>query len=66
MSVVEKYMPKQLSDDEIKQIVDEAVQATGADSMKDFGKVMKSVMPKVKGKADGKVVNQAVKDALQK
>lgn len=66
MSVVEKYMPKQLSDDEIKQIVAEAVQATGADSMKDFGKVMKSVMPKVKGKADGKVVNQTVKDALQK
>lgn len=66
MSVVEKYMPKQLSDDEIKQIVAEAVQATGADSMKDFGKVMRSVMPKVKGKADGKVVNQTVKDALQK
>lgn len=65
MAVVAKYMPKQMSEDEIKQAVEETVDEVNATSMKDFGKVMGAIMPKVKGKADGKVVNQAVKQVLQ-
>ncbi|MGN1279673.1 MAG: GatB/YqeY domain-containing protein [Limosilactobacillus sp.] len=64
MKVVEKYMPKQLSADDVKKIVTETVQQVGAASMKDFGKVMGAVMPKVKGQADGKLVNQTVKETL--
>lgn len=64
MKVVEKYLPKQLSVDDVKKIVSETVQQVGASGMKDFGKVMGAVMPKVKGQADGKLVNQTVKDTL--
>ncbi len=64
LKVVEKYMPKQLSADDVKKIVTETVQQVGATSMKDFGKVMGAVMPKVKGQADGKLVNQTVKETL--
>lgn len=62
--VVEAYLPQQLSTDEIYQIVKEAITQTGATSAKEFGKVMGLVMPKVKGKADGNVVNQIVKELL--
>ena len=64
LKVVEKYMPKQLSADDVKKIVTETVQQVAAASMKDFGKVMGAVMPKVKGQADGKLVNQTVKETL--
>ena len=58
------YLPEQLSETEIRQLVQEAVQATGARGPKEMGKVMGYLMPKVKGKADGKLVNQIVKEAL--
>lgn len=64
LKVVEKYMPKQLSAADVEKIVEETVQQVNAGSMKDFGKVMGAVMPKVKGQADGKVVNQTVKKIL--
>ncbi len=64
LKVVEKYMPKQLSQAEIEKIVAETISTVGATSTADFGKVMGAVMPKVKGKADGKLVNQAVKSQL--
>ena len=64
LKVVEQYLPKQLSADDVQKIVKETIDQVGASSMKDFGKVMGAVMPKVKGQADGKVVNQAVKDIL--
>lgn len=63
--IVEKYMPEQLSDEEIRQLVQEAITQTGASSMKEFGKVMGAIMPKVKGKADGNQVNAIVKELLQ-
>lgn len=66
LKIVEKYMPKQLSADDVKKLVDETIEQVGASSMKDFGKVMGAVMPKVKGKADGKLVNQTVKSELNK
>ncbi|MGX7204153.1 GatB/YqeY domain-containing protein [Enterococcus pingfangensis] len=62
--VVEKYLPAQLSEEEIRAIVTEAITTTGAASPKEFGKVMGAVMPKVKGKADGNQVNAIVKELL--
>lgn len=64
IAIVEKYMPKQLSDDEVKQIVTATIQQVGATGKGDFGKVMGAVMPKLKGQADGKLINQTVKSLL--
>ncbi|MCC4491765.1 GatB/YqeY domain-containing protein [Limosilactobacillus reuteri] len=56
LAIVEKYMPKQLSKDEVTKIVKEVIDELNASSMKNFGQVMGSVMPKVQGQADGKLV----------
>jgi len=64
IAILEVYMPAQLSDGELKAIVQETIQNTGATSLKDMGKVMGAIMPKVKGKADGSKINQLVKDSL--
>ena len=64
IEVVESYLPEQLSEDEVKTIVQETIDQVGATSKADFGKVMGSVMPKLKGKADGKLVNATVKELL--
>lgn len=58
------YLPAQLSESEITELVKEAISETGAASMKDMGKVMAYLMPKTKGKADGSVVNGIVKSLL--
>lgn len=64
LEVINEFLPKQLSDDELKGIVEEAVKSTGAASAKDMGKVMGAIMPKVKGKADGKKIQEMVKAIL--
>ncbi len=64
IEVVQSYMPAQLSEDDVKAIVEETIKAVGATSKADFGKVMGAVMPKLKGKADGKLINATVKDML--
>lgn len=64
ITIVEKYMPAQLSEAEIREIVQGAIDKTGAASPKEFGKVMGVVMPQVKGKADGNQVNAIVKELL--
>jgi uncharacterized protein YqeY len=64
IKVLEKFLPAQLSEDEVSKLVDEAVAATGAAGAKDMGKVMGALMPKVKGKADGGIVNRLVKAKL--
>ncbi|MCT4661740.1 MAG: GatB/YqeY domain-containing protein [Tissierellales bacterium] len=64
IKLLEPYMPEQLSEEEVEAIVKEAIEATGAESMRDMGKVMGAVMPKVKGRADGTIVNQMVKKHL--
>lgn len=64
ITVVMAYMPEQLSEEEIKKIIMEAITTVGAHSSADFGKVMGVVMPKTKGKADGNVVNRLVKELL--
>ena len=58
------YLPKQLTKEELEVIVTEAIETTGAASMKDMGKIMGVVMPKVKGRADGKMINEIVKAKL--
>ena len=65
IEVLLTYLPKQLTEDEIKVIVEEAVKETGAAIMKDMGKVMANVTPKVKGRADNKIVSGLVKQMLQ-
>lgn len=65
IAIVENYLPAQLTDEEIRQIVAQAIADTEATSAKEFGKVMGAVMPKVKGKADGNQVNAIVKELLQ-
>ena len=64
IEVVQSYLPKQLSEDEVKDIVQETINEVGATSKADFGKVMGAVMSKLKGKADGKLVNETVKSLL--
>ncbi|MFQ9654334.1 MAG: GatB/YqeY domain-containing protein [Enterococcus sp.] len=64
ITIVEKYLPAQLDEAEIRQIVAGAIEKTGASSPKEFGKVMGAVMPQVKGKADGNQVNAIVKELL--
>jgi uncharacterized protein len=61
---VELYMPKQLSEEEVSEIVKQAITETGASSKAEMGKVMAVVMPKVKGKADGALVNKLVQQHL--
>ena len=60
------YLPEQLTEDEIKKIVEETIAETGASSMKDMGKVMGAVSPKVKGRADNRGVSGYVKELLSK
>ena len=64
--ILMKYMPEQMGEDEIRSAVNEAIAEAGAGSLRDMGKVMKVVMPKVKGKADGALVNKIVKEELEK
>jgi uncharacterized protein YqeY len=65
LAIVNAYLPRQLSGEEIERIVREAIEESGATSPRDMGKVMKLVMPRVKGAADGKRVNEIVRASLQ-
>jgi uncharacterized protein len=62
--IISAYLPEQLSDEELKEIVGNAVAESGASSPREMGKVMGLVMPHVKGRADGKRVSAAVKEML--
>ncbi|QHS22800.1 GatB/YqeY domain-containing protein [Virgibacillus sp. MSP4-1] len=64
LSVLQKYMPEQLSDEELTELVKDTIKTVGAESKSDMGKVMGALMPKVKGKADGSKVNQLVMEYL--
>ncbi|WP_337019803.1 GatB/YqeY domain-containing protein [Oceanobacillus massiliensis] len=63
--ILEKYLPEQLSDEELMSIIQSTIQEVNAASMKDMGKVMGAVMPKVKGRADGSQIKKAVQQQLQ-
>ncbi|MGZ5420287.1 MAG: GatB/YqeY domain-containing protein [Solirubrobacterales bacterium] len=62
--LIEGYLPEQLSDDELGELVAAAIEESGATEQKDMGNVMKALMPKVGGRADGKRVSQAVREKL--
>jgi len=64
LEILESYMPKQLSEEELLKIIDETIKSVGASSPSDVGKVMKELMPKVKGKADGSLVKSLVEKRL--
>jgi uncharacterized protein YqeY len=64
MAVIEHYLPKQLTETEILALVNETIAEVGATSARDMGKLMQALQPKTKGRADGKLVNQIVKQQL--
>ncbi|WP_125706775.1 GatB/YqeY domain-containing protein [Lacticaseibacillus porcinae] len=64
IKIVESYLPAQLDEAAVESLVDSVIQETGATGKADFGKVMKTLMPKVKGQADGALVNRIVKAKL--
>lgn len=64
ISYLEVYLPKQLSKEEIAKIIKEVIEETGATSMKDIGKVMKSAKEKIGAQADGRTINEVVKELL--
>ncbi len=66
IEVLKKYLPEQLGEEELKKLVAESIAKTGATEMKDMGKVMADLNPKVKGKADGGQVSKIVKELLSK
>ena len=64
LAVLEEFMPEQLSEEELEEIVDDAIAEVGATSMRDLGRVMADVMPQVAGRADGSTVSQLVREKL--
>ena len=64
LEMLQAYLPRQMSEEEIKSLVKDAVNQTGAKTIADMGKVMGILMPKVKGKADGGLVSKIVKESL--
>lgn len=65
LEILQKYLPEQLSEEEVKKIAEEAIEKVGAAEIKDMGKVMAELMPKVKGRADGGLMSKIVKELLQ-
>ena len=64
LAILEEFMPEPLSEDELEEIVDDAIAEVGATSMADLGRVMADVMPQIAGRADGSQVSQIVREKL--
>ena len=64
LDVLQEFMPEPLGEEELEEIVDDAIAENGATSMRDFGRVMADVMPQISGRADGSVVSQLVREKL--
>jgi hypothetical protein len=64
LEIIKKYLPQQLSESELEEVINGVIAETGALTPADFGAVMKSLMPRVKGKADGRMVNEIVRKKL--
>jgi len=64
IEIVKKYLPEQLSEEEVKKIVKETIIKFGFKSLQDIGPAMKEIIPQLKGKANGKIVNKMVRDLL--
>ncbi len=65
IDILLEYLPQQLTESELDEIVRAAIQEVGANTVKDMGKIMSNVMPKIKGRADGSMVNNIVKQYLK-
>jgi uncharacterized protein YqeY len=66
LEIIQEYLPKQISETEIETVVEKYVTATGASAAEDFGKVMPLIMKELKGKADGKLVQEILRKSLGK
>ena len=66
LNIISAYLPQQLSEEKLTALISETITETGAQSPADLGKVMKAVMPKLRGQADGKLVNQIAAKLLAK
>ena len=66
LDLIQNYLPEQISEDEIEIIVNDTISSLSISGMSDLGRVMGALMPKVKGKADGKIVQQKVREAISK
>ena len=64
LAVIEEFMPEPMSEEDIEQVIDDAIAETGATSLHDLGRVMADVMPQVAGRADGSTVSQLVREKL--
>jgi uncharacterized protein YqeY len=64
LAVLEEFMPEPLGEEELEEIIDDAIAEVGATSMRDLGRVMADVMPQVAGRADGSAVSQLVREKL--
>ena len=64
LTVIQEFMPEPISEEELEQIIDDAIAETGATSLRDLGRVMADVMPQVAGRADGSAVSQLVREKL--
>ena len=64
IGILQKYLPEQMSEDDVKKAVEEAIASVGAKEVKDMGKVMAELAPKLKGKADNSIVSKIVKESL--
>ena len=64
LDVIEEFMPDPIDEDELEEIVDDAIAETGATSLRDIGRVMADVMPQVAGRADGSTVGRLVREKL--
>jgi len=65
LGVIKEYLPEELPEEEIDRIINECISEVSASSIRDMGRVMKVLMPRIKGRADGKVVNAKVREILQ-
>jgi uncharacterized protein YqeY len=65
IDILSAYLPEQMSEEELKALVQQVIEEVGAGSKADMGKVMSAIMPKVKGRAEGRLVNRMVQEALQ-
>lgn len=64
IEIVQSYMPTSLTEDELRELIEQTIKEVGASSKADMGKVMGAIMPKVKGRADGSLVNKLVQQQL--
>lgn len=64
IEILQKYLPEQLAPEELKKMIEESIQKTGATEIKDTGKIMADLMPKVKGKAEGSEISKIIKELL--